>query len=272
MSDGSPEDRPGPRYDRQLLLHGPKRDAVLELWEVRRYGMDTYGDADYVSVYGLRPADWYARGVRLLGRSTVECTRDSLAETIATDVASVAATAAQSSGPLVIDPFVGTGNTLHWILRRLNGARGMGFELDPSVFRLTSRNLALLGLPIDIVNDDSRLGLAGVAASGTELVVAFVAPPWGEALSERAGLDLRRTTPPVASIIDAIGGHFQQNRMLWAVQIHETVVAQSLYELKPRFDWSAIRMYRLNAAGQNHGILLGSKGWMPQGQGGWLLR
>src|ERR1700730_3913119 len=108
MSDGSPEDRPGQRYDRQLLLHGPKRDAVLELWEVRRYGMDTYGDADYVSVYGLRPADWYARGVRLLGRSTVECTRDSLAETIATDVASVAATAAQSSGPLVLDPFVRT--------------------------------------------------------------------------------------------------------------------------------------------------------------------
>jgi hypothetical protein len=42
--------------------------------------------------------------------------------------------------------------------------------------------------------------------------------------------------------------------------------------LKPRFDWSAIRMYGLNAAGQNHGILLGSKGWMPQGQGDWLPR
>src|SRR5260221_7458417 len=115
MSDGSPEDRPGPRYDRQLLLHGPKRDEVLELWEVRRYGGDSYGDADYVSVYGLRPADWYARGVRLLGRWTVECTRDSLAEAIATDVASVAATAPPSSGRLVIDPFVGTGNTLYWI-------------------------------------------------------------------------------------------------------------------------------------------------------------
>ncbi len=31
-------------YDRELLLLGPKRDTVLELWEVQRYGSDSYGD------------------------------------------------------------------------------------------------------------------------------------------------------------------------------------------------------------------------------------
>ncbi len=36
-------------YDRDLLLGGAKRNAVLELWEVQRYGSDSYGDADYVS-------------------------------------------------------------------------------------------------------------------------------------------------------------------------------------------------------------------------------
>jgi hypothetical protein len=41
-----------PTYDRQLLLGGAKRNAVLELWEVKRYGIDSYGDADYVSIYG----------------------------------------------------------------------------------------------------------------------------------------------------------------------------------------------------------------------------
>ena len=45
-------------YDRQLLLFGVKRDAVLDLWEVERYGLDSFADADYVSVYGMRPADW----------------------------------------------------------------------------------------------------------------------------------------------------------------------------------------------------------------------
>jgi hypothetical protein len=55
------------RYDRQLLLLGAKRNAVLELWEVQRYGSDSYGDVDYVSIHGLPPSEWYARGIGLLG-------------------------------------------------------------------------------------------------------------------------------------------------------------------------------------------------------------
>ena len=54
-------------YDRQLLL-GAKRNALLELWEVQQYGIDSNNDADYVSIYGMRPPDWYAQGIRLLGR------------------------------------------------------------------------------------------------------------------------------------------------------------------------------------------------------------
>ena len=45
-------------YDRQLLLLGSKRNEVLDLWEVHRYGTDSYGDADYVSIYGMPPAEW----------------------------------------------------------------------------------------------------------------------------------------------------------------------------------------------------------------------
>ena len=35
-----------------------------------------------------------------------------------------------------------------------------------------------------------------------ELVMLFISPPWGEALDPEVGLDLRRTAPPVAEIID----------------------------------------------------------------------
>ena len=66
-----------PMYDRELLLGGAKRNAVLDLWEVQRYGSDSYGDTDYVSIYGTRPADWHGKGVRVLGRTAVECTRNS---------------------------------------------------------------------------------------------------------------------------------------------------------------------------------------------------
>jgi hypothetical protein len=42
-------------------MSSSKRNDVLELCEVERYGRDSYGDPDYVSIYGLRPEEWYAR-------------------------------------------------------------------------------------------------------------------------------------------------------------------------------------------------------------------
>ena len=51
--------------------------------------------------------------------------------------------------------------------------------------------------------------------------------------------------------------------LLCAIQVYEKINADSLEELTARFDWSAMRMYNLNAPGQNHGILLGTKGWKP---------
>ena len=55
-------------YDRWFLL-GEKRNEQLSLPEVRQYGLDSFGDPDYVSIYGLKPGEWYARGVRILGRT-----------------------------------------------------------------------------------------------------------------------------------------------------------------------------------------------------------
>ena len=75
------------KYNRELLLRGPKRHEVLELWEVQRYGSDSFGDSDYVSIFDLGPADWHAKGVRLLGRTAVECTRDALGDAIGKDIA-----------------------------------------------------------------------------------------------------------------------------------------------------------------------------------------
>jgi hypothetical protein len=249
-------------YDRQLLLHRAKRNAVLDLAEVQRYGLDSYGDADYVTIYGLRPADWHAKGIRVLGRTAVECTRDELADAIGQDVALTLATAPRPAAAFVIDPFAGSGNTLYWLLRHLPGARGLGLELDANVFQLTKQNLAVLALPIDIRQGPYTSEMAGVTVAPDHMLVAFLAPPWGEALSKTSGLDLRRTTPPLTEIVDFLLDRFHDNRMLCAVQIYETVVSSSLMELRSRFDWSALRIYGLNAPGENHGILLGTKGWV----------
>ena len=54
-----------PLYDRELLLLGAKRNAVLELWEVQRYGSGSYGDTDYVSIYARLPGMIFIiRGLR----------------------------------------------------------------------------------------------------------------------------------------------------------------------------------------------------------------
>jgi hypothetical protein len=211
----------------------------------------------------MRPADWYAKGVRLLGRTAVECTRDRLGDAIGKDVAAVAAIAPQMSSAMAVDLFVGSGNTLYWLTRHMPSARGLGFELDAGVFQLTYQNLAALALPIDILNTDYRSGMANASAAADELLIAFIAPPWGDALDETYGLDLRRTTPPILEIVDLLFNAFTQNRLLCAVQVYEAVDVASLAQLKSRFDWSTLRIYALNASGQNHGILLGSKRWAP---------
>ena len=262
MSRPTPTD-PRPVYDRQLLLGGAKRNAVLELWEVERYGTDSYGDADYVSLFGMPPSDWYASGVRLLGRTAVECTRDGLGDAIGKDIAAIARTAPLMTGPLVIDLFAGSVNTLYWILRHLPGAQGRGFELDEAVFQLTRRNLATLTLPIDIVNADYLSGLSDTPVPADQPLVIFIAPPWGDALSPTSGLDLRRTAPPITRIVDDLVRRFPKNRLLCAIQVYETVDPVALAEVTARFGWSTRHVYRLNAPGENHGILLGTRGWVP---------
>ena len=257
-------DKGSPAYDRNFLLLGPKRNRVLTLDDVERYGVESYGDAHYVSIYGLRPDAWFAKGVRLLGRTAVECTRDRLADAIGRDVAAAAHSAPRHDRALVIDPFTGSGNTLYWILRHMPGARGIGFELDDAVFRLTAGNVAALELPIEIVQAEYTAGLRRIRASAGQMLISFIAPPWGTALDVAAGLDLRRTVPPIIDVVDALVDAFPQHSMLCAVQVYERVVPESLRGVESRFAWTRRCLYELNAAGQNHGILLGTRGWVPR--------
>ena len=131
------------------------------------------------------------------------------------------------------------------------------------MFQLTARNLATLALPIELRNVDYRVGLAGLAAAPEALLIVFVAPPWGDALDPLAGLDLRRTHPPVTEIIDLLSERFLHNPVLYAIQVYEKLDEGSVAELRARFDWSDLRIYSLNAPGKNHGLILGTQRWDP---------
>jgi 16S rRNA G966 N2-methylase RsmD len=249
-----------PRHDRSYLLGETKRNDVLTLQEIQRYGRDSFGDADYVSVYGLKPEEWYSRGIRLMARTAVECTRDRLADLIGRDVAELSRGAGVSSS-LVVDPFAGSGNTLYWIKRHASARRGVGFELDDAVYEVSRRNLSIVGLEVALVHEGHDAGLTALSVAEDELLIVFVAPPWGDALSKVSGLDLRRTEPPVAGIVDLIAATFPRRKILLAVQVYETVVPDSLTDVTSRCAWSSLRSYDIDAPGTNHGLLLGTLGW-----------
>src|SRR5215470_10052695 len=106
MPQGHRSDFQSQVYDRALMLHGSKRNEILSLADIQKYGVDSFADAGYISIYGMQPEEWYRRGVRVLGRTAVECTRDALGDRIGLDIASVAKHMLPSHF-VVIDPFAG---------------------------------------------------------------------------------------------------------------------------------------------------------------------
>jgi len=251
------------RYDRGYLLHGAKRDEVLTLDEVRRYGADSFGDPDYLCLYGMKPAEWYERGIRLLGRTAVECTRDVLGDRMGRDVAAVAISLPKATPVTVIDPFAGSCNTLYWMLRHVASSEGLAFEIDPQVFELTRNNIAGLDRRITLKRDSFLDTIESHDLPLSRALIVFVAPPWGTALDEDRGLDLSRTEPPIMGIIERIARRYGGRKMLFATQVYEKVEASSLAALERTLDWSRLLVYDFNVTGRNHGILLGTKGWKP---------
>ena len=43
----------GRKYHRDFLLSPEKRNQLIELWEVEKYGRDCFGDPDDVHLYGM---------------------------------------------------------------------------------------------------------------------------------------------------------------------------------------------------------------------------
>ena len=82
----------------------------------------------------------------------------------------------------------------------------------------------------DLRHDSYQHGLQALGQPGEDLLIVFVALPWGHALSDRSWLDLRRTQPPVAEVINISTDVLGNNKLLFAIQLHETVEPVSLAE------------------------------------------
>lgn len=178
-------------------LLGPKRNQTLTLDEVADAGQVFFNDPQGLAYYGMSPSRWYARGIRILGRTCAEATPDVTAAPIAR---TVAGTVSRPVG--VVDLFAGSGNLMLHIAQALDApARGM--EDDENVHSHTAANLAMLGLDnIEVRHADWESYFDDPLEVPTSVYV--ISPPWAEGFSFSEGLDLARTSPPVPHILDTI--------------------------------------------------------------------
>jgi 16S rRNA G966 N2-methylase RsmD len=249
------------KYDRDFLLSPEKRNQLIELWEVEKYGRDCFNDPNHVHLYGMPPNEWYERGVRILARTCLEAVKDPLGNKIGEDIAEVVTRASRNDAIGVVDPFAGSCNALYAILRHLNGAKALGFEVEPSVFDLTTRNIAHLNAPIELVRGSYK-DLVGSRRHPTDHhIVVFLAPPWGDALQPDTGLHLDRTKPPILEIVHDFEQVYGAQPVLYVVEVHEENEPTALKAVEAAFDWSDLRIYDVNVPGLQHGVLLGTRRW-----------
>jgi hypothetical protein len=203
------------RLRAQLL--GPRRYDVLSLDEIIEAGRVFTGDPDGLAFYGLAPTEWYARGIRLLGRTCVEATPDVTARPIAQTVRDLLAGRTTDRGRLgVVDLFAGSGNLMLHVARAL-GAPACGLDADEAVWAQTAENLRIIGEPASVRRGDWLSYFAEPLTA--ETVVYLLSPPWGDAFSFATGLDLTRTEPPMPRIVETIAGR-DRSRQCYAVVQH----------------------------------------------------
>ena len=251
------------RFDRDFLLSQEKRNQVVELWEVEKYGLDCFGDPNHVHLYGMPPREWYQRGVRILARTCLEAVKDPLGNKIGSDLAEVVSRATGHPPIGVVDPFAGSCNGLYSMLSHLPGSKGIGFELDAKVFELTSRNIAHLKAPIQLIEGSYKDLGSKHRHPLDHLVVVFLGPPWGDALKPETGLHLDQTKPPILEIVRDFEDVYGSQAVLYATEVHEVNEPTALKAVQDAFDWTDLRIYDVNAPGLQHGILMGTRRWSP---------
>ncbi|MFE2247039.1 class I SAM-dependent RNA methyltransferase [Streptomyces lavendulae] len=207
-------------------LLGDLRTTVLNGEQLCEAGRLIYGRPEGLSLYGIPAPRMESAGIRLLGRTTIECCVDDYAVDVADALAELHGPLPYGGEtPLLVDLFCGSGNFSHHLGTRL-GITVHAAESDPDVHDATRHNL-------DRVGADTRLHLGdygdllGKLPARSDRDTYFVEPPWGPAFTP-AGLDLTRTAPPVPRILDDITRSRAGRPCLIAVKTNDLIAHDSL--------------------------------------------
>jgi hypothetical protein len=223
---------------RERLLQPPLSGQRLTLRGVRKAGWDLAGNPNELSIYGMKPLAWYAIGIRILGRTAVELTRDAHAEFIGRSLATTISAAAVQIRD-VIDPFAGSGNTLFHIAKAVGAKVAIGLDANREIAGLTRRNFSRLKLTMRLWGIDTAIAAenwtAAVDLMQDKPTLIFISPPWGEAFST-AGLDLTKTRPPVLEILEKLSRGVRRAPVFVAIHTYPKMIETSVDEIKRRYE------------------------------------
>lgn len=243
----------------RAMLLGPKRATVLDADELVEASQGLYGDPDHLRIYGLSPRQFFARGVRILGRTAVECTTDPHAEAIALAIEAHMSSAGHARFSLV-DLFVGSGNLLFHFAARTSADPVVGFERDAKIFALTRDNLAIMGSRAALYHAGFRDGLESLHLPVDRPCVVCLHPPWGGGFSFDEGLDLRRTEPPTDEVLDAVYACLPAPRVIVLHHIHERMVEASIEAVMHGHQLHRRAITRGSPPGMNSAYVICSRG------------
>ncbi len=219
---------------RKDFLTPPLASRELRLRDVRRAAERLSGDPNDLRLFGMSTLVWYMLGVRILGRTAIEATRDPQARFVGW---AVAETLRQHDYKIqtVIDPFAGSGNSLYHLMKATSAPLGIGIEADAEIYRRTKSNFDVLqrwkrlrGSHVDIRHGDWSDYRSFL---GDQATLMHLDPPWGDAFN-RDGLDLRVTHPPILHILSDIARSKGPAPVFVAISTMPQVVQESVEEIR----------------------------------------
>jgi hypothetical protein len=228
----------------------------LALADLHFLGERLYHDRQACAVYGCSPDQAYARGIRLAGRTAIECCLDAPAQTIAADLQRYLQQQGMAGPVAVVDLFAGAGNLMYHIAHTLRAAYGVGIDADPLVARLTAQNLAIVASPWQVTHSSWQEFDPASLPDAIETLVVVVDPPWGCGHTSQ-GLDLRATDPPVPDILAALIP-LLRHPTVWVIKTYEHTVPASLATITERLANCQYSTLSCMAPGTNVGYLLGA--------------
>lgn len=223
--------------EREKWLYA-NRNKVLSLDELFEVGNSFYGDQNLLSLYNMPPKLMFERGIRILGRTAIECSIDSHAKEIAKNANKVRSIFSLTEDPILIDLFSGSCNLLYHLSNAINPCRTIAFENDYAIYNLTKHNLEIIDFHCEFYHGDYSELISKISfPQKTVPIVLIVSPPWGKGFTCKNGLDLLATEPPVDEIIRNIYKFFSGRQIIFMIQTHEKIVPRSVNSITSKFSF-----------------------------------